>query len=99
MIILHYVNLNLFVEINQMVIMLINIDLIVNFIIHVLKVEHLIIQHVNMVIDFLFNIKNVCLLNKSDVLQKKVRNFHLILFFFFIFSTNYMLDFHLKNIQ
>jgi hypothetical protein len=96
MIILHYVNLNLFVEINQMVIMLINIDLIVNFIIHVWKVEHLIIQHVNMVIDFLFNIKNVYLRNKSDVLGEEMIDFHLILLFgSFLYKlfTDYRVDF------
>ena len=63
-IILHCVNLNLFVAINPMVTMLINIDRIVNFIILVSKVERLITRHVNMVIAFLFNIKNVYLLNK-----------------------------------
>ena len=66
--ILRCVNLNLFVETNPTGIMLINIDRIVNFIIHVWKAEHLIIQHVNMVIDFLSNIRNVYLLNKWNVL-------------------------------
>lgn len=67
MIILLCVNLNLFVVTNPMEITLINIDPIVNFITHVSKVEHLIIQHVNMVIVFLFNIKNVYLPNKWNV--------------------------------
>jgi hypothetical protein len=93
MIILPYVNLNLSVERNPMVIMLINIDLIVNFIIHVWKVEHLIIPHVNMVIDFPCNIKNVYLQNKFDVLEYKAIEFHLISFLYKLFIS-YLVDFH-----
>jgi hypothetical protein len=85
MTILPCVNLNLSVAINPMVIMLINIDRIVNFIIHVWKVEHLIIPHVNMVTDFRCNIKNVYQRNKFDVLQYESIMFHLISFLYKLF--------------